>query len=277
MEELLSPEGLLSKVAREVQRRFYGKYRGFVADNEDPDKRARLRLRVPSVLGTETTGWALPCLPFGGLADQGFFAVPEVDAQVWVEFEEGDLTCPIWTGTFWQTSADVPAEAALSPPTTRLLKTPSGHLLQFDDEEDKERFFLHHPKGSELEIDEKGIVTLTDSEGATLILDADAGTVTLADANGNTLTMEAAGTTVEDANGNKIEMASAGITVSGKKIVVKGDQVTLGGEAGEPVIKGQSFLALFATHVHPSAMGPTGPPTPQGEMSSTLSKKVMTG
>jgi uncharacterized protein involved in type VI secretion and phage assembly len=268
-------EEVLTQVAREVQRRAYGKYRGFVADNQDPDKRGRLRLVVPSVLGTEVTGWALPCFPFGGLADHGWFAVPEVDAQVWVEFEEGDLSYPIWTGTFWQQSSDVPAEAALTPPTTRLLKTPSGHLLQFDDKEGEERFFLHHPKGTELEIDKDGVVVLTDAGGSVMTFDAKGGKVTLEDSNGNKLTMEAAGTTVEDANGNKIEMAAAGITLSGQKVVVKGTQVMLAGDGGEPIIKGQSFLTLFATHIHPTAMGPSGPPVPQGEM-STLSTKVLT-
>ena len=44
--------------------RFYGKYRGTVADNNDPLNKARLRLEVPDVLGEVTSGWALPCLPF---------------------------------------------------------------------------------------------------------------------------------------------------------------------------------------------------------------------
>jgi len=65
------------------------------------------------------------------------------------------------------------------------------------------------------------------------------------------------------------------INVKGQQIVVEGSQVMLGGQGGEPVIKGTSFLSLFATHMHPTAMGPSGPPIPQGEMSS-LSSKVLT-
>jgi len=269
---------LLEKVVKDAQRKFYGKYRGFVVDNQDPEKLARLKLLVPSVMGDVDTGWALPCVPFGGLAGHGFFMVPEVDAQVWVEFEEGDLRHPIWTGTFWQKAGDPPAEATEGDGTkTRLLKTPGGHVLRFDDEADKEKFQLLHPGGSEIAIDEKGILTLTDSGGSKVTLDADAGKVIVEDSNGNTLTMDSSGTVVEDKNGNKIEMAAAGINVEGQKIVVKGTQVVLGGDAGEPIIKGQSFLTLFATHMHPtSAPGaPTGPPIPQGEMSS-LSQKVMT-
>ena len=181
-------EETLIRLAREIDEKYYGKYRGFVTKdgNKDPQKRGRLKLRVPSVLGDEETDWALPCLPFGGLADQGFFAVPEVDAQVWVEFEEGDIHRPIWTGTFWQPETEVPAEASLEQPTTRLFKTPGGHRLQFDDAEDEEQVILHHKQDAELLIDKNGTVTLKDAKENTVTLDADAGEIVIADANGNT-------------------------------------------------------------------------------------------
>jgi len=70
---------------------------------------------------------------------------------------------PIWTGTFWQASGDPPAEADKSPPTTRVLKTPSGHVLQFDDESGKEKFRLAHPAGTEMTVDEKGTVIVIDA------------------------------------------------------------------------------------------------------------------
>jgi uncharacterized protein involved in type VI secretion and phage assembly len=268
-------EELLQQLARQVQGKYYGKFRGFVVDNDDPEKRARLKLRIPSVLGSEISGWALPCMPFGGLQGQGWFAVPEVDAQVWVEFEEGELRHPIWTGTFWQADGDPPADAALSPPTTRLLQTPSGHILQFDDKQDEERFRLVHPKGSEMVVDKNGSVSLTDAKGARVLLDAENDKLVIEDSHGNTLTLGSSGISVEDSSGNKLEMASSGVTVKGQKIVVEGTQVMLGGQGGEPVIKGQSFLTLFATHTHTTAVGPTSPPIPQGEL-STLSMAVLT-
>jgi uncharacterized protein involved in type VI secretion and phage assembly len=255
----------------------FGKHRGFVTDNADPDKRGRIKLQVPALLGDQATDWALPCLPCGGLAEQGFLFVPDIGAQVWVEFEGGDLSYPIWVGTFWQQSADVPSEVA-DQATTRLLKTTSGHLLMFEDKQGDEAIKLLHAKGAKLDMDAKGSFAITDKKGATVTLDADKGQITVEDANGNTLTMSGSGTTVEDANGNKVEMAASGITVKGTKIVLDGQQVMLGGAGGEPIIKGQSFLTLFATHIHTcTAPGsPTSPPIPQGEMSS-LSLKVMTG
>lgn len=265
-------------MGEEFDERRYGKYRGFVTDNRDPQKRGRLRLTIPSVLGDQESDWALPCLPFGGGTGYGFFAVPEVGAQMWVEFEEGDIHRPIWTGTFWQQKSDVPKDASKGEPTTRLIRTPSGHVFQFDDEQGEEQFRIHHPEGAEMVIDKNGSITLTDAVGATMKIDADASEIVVEDANGNTMTMNGSGTTIEDSNGNRIDMAASGITVQGQQIIVKGSQVHLGGQGGEPVIKGPSFLGMFATHIHtvaPIIGGPTSPPIPQGEM-STLSTTVKT-
>jgi len=257
-------EPVVQQIAQRLKNQFYGKYRGFVVDNQDPEKRGRLKLRIPTVLGEQDTGWALPCLPFGGLADQGLFMVPEVDAQVWVEFEEGNLDHPIWVGVFWQQESDTPSEAALDEPTTRLLKTPSGHVLQFDDKDGEEQFRLAHPAGSEMIIDANGSISLEDASSAKVTLDAESNKIVVQDSNGNVLTMDSSGTVIEDSNGNKIEMAAAGVTVKGTQIVIDGSQVHVGGTGGEPLIKGTTFLSMFNSHTHnctaPGA--PSGPPLP---------------
>lgn len=271
-------EETVVRLARFLDERRFGKYRATVVDNQDPQKRGRLKLRIPSVLADQDSDWALPCLPYGGAGQQGMFFVPDVDAQVWVEFEEGDVSRPIWVGTFWQQESDVPEDGSHDEPTTRILQTNSGHILQFDDKEGEERFRLYHPADAEMIVDHQGTITLTDASGAVLRMDASSNEVVIEDANGNVMTMNGNGTKVEDSNGNVIEMAAAGITAEAPKIVLKGGQVHLGGEGGEPVIKGQSFLSLFATHVHtvaPVVGGPTSPPIPQGEASS-LSTVVKT-
>lgn len=265
----------LVRIARQSDERRYGKFRATVTDNQDPQKRARLRVRVPSVLSDQETDWALPCLPYGGAAGSGLYAVPGVGAQVWLEFEEGDIARPVWTGTFWQDGADVPTDAAGTPPTRWVLETPAGHRLAFDDADGARALLLRHAAGAELAIDDTGSIEITDAKGATLVLDAQGESLKLTDSHGNSMRFDASGAVVEDSQGNRIEMASAGITVKGQQIVVQGSQVMLGGQGGEPVIKGSSFLTLFATHMHPTAVGPSGPPIPQGEMSA-LSTRVMT-
>ena len=269
------PDDLQQQLAQNLgQRRAYGKYRGFVTDNADPERRARVKLRVPTLLGEAESGWALPCLPCGGLANQGLFAVPGIGAQVWVEFEGGNLDFPIWTGPFWQQSGDVPTEAQ-DPPTTQVLRTAKGHVFLLEDKDDGETIQLLHSAGAKLEMDKDGKVLLTDNNEDKLTLDAQNGAIILEDANGNTLTLNSQGATLEDANGNTVEMTASGVTVSPSgMLTLEGSQVLLGGSGGEPVIKGTTFLGLYAGHVHPTSMGPSGPPIPMGE-SSSLSTKVM--
>lgn len=81
-------------------RNFLGKYRGTVEDNVDRSGQGRIRVRVPAVLGDSDLSWAMPCVPYAG-PGVGFFAMPPVGANVWVEFEGGDPDYPIWTGCFW--------------------------------------------------------------------------------------------------------------------------------------------------------------------------------
>jgi uncharacterized protein involved in type VI secretion and phage assembly len=80
--------------------KFYGKHRGKVTSNTDPLMQGRIRAKVPAVFGDDECGWALPSAPYGG-DGVGFFFVPPVDANVWIEFEGGDPDYPIWTGCFW--------------------------------------------------------------------------------------------------------------------------------------------------------------------------------
>lgn len=77
---------------------FWGKYRGTVVDNVDPADVARVRVKVPEVLGDGVNVWALPSLSD---ARRGNHVPPPVGANVWVEFEGGDPDRPIWTGVFW--------------------------------------------------------------------------------------------------------------------------------------------------------------------------------
>jgi uncharacterized protein involved in type VI secretion and phage assembly len=87
--------------------KYYGKYRGTVVSNIDPEQRGRIQVSVPAVFGDNRMSWAMPCTPYGG-SQVGWFAVPPVSANVWVEFEEGEPDYPIWSGCFWG-SGEAPA------------------------------------------------------------------------------------------------------------------------------------------------------------------------
>ncbi|GAX60142.1 phage-related baseplate assembly protein [Candidatus Scalindua japonica] len=109
----------MSTQNQDTEARYYGKYRGTVFNNIDPEQRGRIMAMVPDVLGITPSSWALPCVPMAG-KQQGVFMVPQVGAGVWIEFEQGDPDYPIWTGGFWGTAGEVPALALAPPPATPL-------------------------------------------------------------------------------------------------------------------------------------------------------------
>lgn len=185
---------------------YFGKYRGIVVDNVDPEKLGRLRLLVPSLFGGTfdgekasdddlVTDWAWPCVMSGGLADQGSLFIPDKGAKVWVEFEEGNLDCPLWVGTFWAKpggDSELPkpndpdgAERSevQDPPTRKIIKTKKGHTIQFEDKDGEELITIVHK------------------------VDAD---------NHNVITLSSTGITLTDFTQNQIEMTDSAFTLTSK-------------------------------------------------------------
>jgi uncharacterized protein involved in type VI secretion and phage assembly len=109
--------------------RLYGKYRGVVTENVDPERLGRLRVQVPALQNEEPV-WARPCVPFAG-KDVGLFVMPKVKGLVWIEFEAGDKDFPIWTGALWAVGDIDPADAS---PDIKFLKT-EKFTLRIDDAE----------------------------------------------------------------------------------------------------------------------------------------------
>lgn len=130
-------EQLVVDLAEHARSRFYGKYRGIVSDNDDTETLGRIRARVPEVLAEVESPWALPCVPYAG-PNQGLFAIPPVGAGVWIEFEAGDPSRPIWSGAWWANGeAPKNEDGSGAMPTRRILRSESGLLLALDDDTKK--------------------------------------------------------------------------------------------------------------------------------------------
>jgi hypothetical protein len=118
-------------------RSFYGKYRGTVLSNVDPQQRGRLMLNVPDVLGSIPSSWAEPCVPLAGPTGppMGVYLVPPIGAGVWVEFEHGDPDYPIWVGCRWGSQADVPSVAKQGNPADPniVIQSLLQHLIMVSD------------------------------------------------------------------------------------------------------------------------------------------------
>jgi uncharacterized protein involved in type VI secretion and phage assembly len=119
-------DAMMLEIVERVRNRFYGKYRGTVTEVDAATM--RIKAKVPSVLGQQTTGWCMACVPYAG-ASVGFAFLPEVGSGVWIEFEGGDVSYPIWTGFYWR-SDEYPSDATEK---IKVIITKSGHKLLLDD------------------------------------------------------------------------------------------------------------------------------------------------
>lgn len=164
----IDQEQILEVVADALSNRFYGKYRGRVVSNKDPEGRGRLQVVIPEILGENTPRWALPASPFAGNG-VGFFALPPEQANVWCEFEAGLLRHVIWSGCFWS-EGELPESDAVP-----------------------ERFFLRTGTASILIDDKKGTITVETTDGAKITM-GDSGKILM---EGNRVTSKAQGKSTE--------------------------------------------------------------------------------
>jgi Type VI secretion system/phage-baseplate injector OB domain len=129
----MSIEQSIASVLERQTDRFYGKYRGLVLINVDPQNQGRLKAVVPEVLGTMPSNWCLPCTPYAGTL-AGFFNIPMIGSGVWIEFEAGDVNRPVWTGCWWGT-AQVPINELGQPApfTSKVWRTDAGLQISMND------------------------------------------------------------------------------------------------------------------------------------------------
>src|SRR5215471_17336448 len=81
--------------------RYLGLYVGVVVKRDDDEKLGRVRVRVPGLI-EPASAWAFPLGTVGGGSDaRGFYAVPEVGAEVGVLFHQGDVDHPYYLCGHW--------------------------------------------------------------------------------------------------------------------------------------------------------------------------------
>jgi uncharacterized protein involved in type VI secretion and phage assembly len=141
-------EMMLHDVLDHVRNRFYGKYRGTVTAVDAATM--RLKANVPAVLPGAPTGWCTPCVPYAG-PQVGFLMLPEIGSGVWIEFEGGDLSLPIWVGGYWR-DGEYPSDAAAD---VKVLVTKAPHELKLDDGQGS--ITLTDPNGNTVTLDDSGL------------------------------------------------------------------------------------------------------------------------
>ncbi len=180
---------------------FHGVYPAVVTDIKDPDDQGRVKVRLPWLPDTAGAGcelWARRVTFMAGAGRGGWF-VPEVDDEVLLAFEAGELKRPYVIGALWN-GRDAPPEQmdGAGRNHKKVLRSRNGVQITLDDQDGQETLRLETPGGQ--------TVTLKDGPGEVLVEDS----------NGNSVKLEAAGITIS---------ASAKVTVNASIVEVSASLV----------------------------------------------------
>ena len=198
--------------------RYYGKYRGTVVNNLDPEGLGRIMAQVTKVYGEAPSCWALPCLPgcgfpAPGAPTPGLFTLPAIGSWVWIEFEEGDPERPIWSGGFWPFEVKNPTTGTAIPPTQTVLQSLTRHTICIDD---VAGITLQLVTGEKVQLAPGGIF-LSASPTTTLAVTAEG---IILDAAGALLSMGSAGVTIAT-EGGELSLIGALIDMNSGALMVK--------------------------------------------------------
>ncbi len=126
--------------------RFYGVTIAVVTNIKDDDGLGRVKVKFPWLSDEDESPWARVMTPMAG-DDRGFYFLPEVDDEVLVAFEHGDMAFPYILGSLWNGKDKPPEKNDDGENNKRFIKSRSGHMIIFDDTEDKEKLIIQDKSG----------------------------------------------------------------------------------------------------------------------------------
>ena len=151
---------------------------GIVTNNNDPDRLGRVKLRFPWLSGSTESDWARVATPMAGKG-RGLYFLPEVDDEVLVLFERGDVRFPFVIGALWNGKDQAPAGNSDGNNALRVIKSRSGHLIRFDDSEKAPKIeIIDASSGNRIVIDTSAD-TVTITAGKNIVLEAPQGDIRL--------------------------------------------------------------------------------------------------
>ena len=188
---------------------------GIVTDNIDPKKWGRVRVKLPALTEEHTTYWAR-VVGVGAGSNRGFDCLPEINDEVLVGFEQGDIHRPYVIGGVWNGKD--------APPTTvddsvahgkvrlRTFKTRLGHTLQFVEEDKgatKQGVYLDTVKGHHLYFNDKDeIIEAKTAGGHQIQLNDQNKKVLIKTSGGQQIEMADISKSIKISGGNTIELAA---------------------------------------------------------------------
>lgn len=180
---------------------WYGVYPALVLDNQDPAGQGRVRISLPWAVdseGEQYEAWARLAVLMAG-SNRGSWFIPDVDDEVLIAFEGGNVARPYVVGMLWN-GQDSPPEDIQSGNNIKSITSRNGVKIEFDDSDGQEKLTLQTPAGHSIKME-------------------DPTTLKIEDANGNSITMNAGGVTIDTAstltiNASMIDMTASMVSVN---------------------------------------------------------------
>jgi uncharacterized protein involved in type VI secretion and phage assembly len=161
--------------------RVYGVVIGIVTNNNDPDELGRVKVRFPWLSDSDESWWARIAAPMAG-NDRGVQFLPEVDDEVLVAFQHGDVRFPYVLGALWN-GQDAPPESKLldgdGKVVKRIIKSRSGHVIRLDDTDGSEKIEVVDKSEKNSIVIDTGKNTITIQADADIVLRSSQGKVAI--------------------------------------------------------------------------------------------------
>jgi len=154
--------------------------RAKVVRNDDPDGLGRILIQF--LWSEDVEIWVRYVSPHAG-DDRGFYCLPEIEDEVLVAFEEGDPDRPVVIGSLYNKTQIAPVDTVNDENNIKLLKTRSGNLIKFTDEDGGEKIEISQSDGT-------NAITM-DLSGPSITITSDGGDISL-EANNITLKADSA-------------------------------------------------------------------------------------
>jgi uncharacterized protein involved in type VI secretion and phage assembly len=197
-----------------------GVWAAVVTDNVDPEKLGRVKVTYPWRDADDESYWARVAVPMAG-PERGTYFLPEVDDEVLVAFENGDIHYPYVLGALWNGTDKPPEDNASEANDVRVIRSRSGHELSFDDADGASKVELTTGGGHRLVLDDAdgaSTVELATAGGHRLTMDDTAGSesITMADKSGaNRVVLDTATSAVEVSAGGTLTVSAPVLELSG--------------------------------------------------------------
>jgi uncharacterized protein involved in type VI secretion and phage assembly len=173
---------------------------GLVTNNNDPNGLGRVKVKLNGLEDNHETDWAPVATLMAG-DQRGSFFLPEVNDEVLVAFEHGNVNAPYVVGALWNGKAKPPGDNGDGENNIRKIKSRCGHEIILDDTDQGEKVEIKTNAGHSITLDDASggeKVEIQSKAGHKLQMDDSGGTVTIEDKNGNKIVMDSSGVDIND-------------------------------------------------------------------------------